>query len=128
MIQQGTRFQVAQEEVFPAGCHLVPGGITEAQDYDEKTKTRRPAADKLTGKRVFSCRVIDLDPQLEGRSRETVVKVVADRMPVPPTGALFEVVSFEALTVTPYVNDRGRMAYSIRAAAIKAARPMRDAA
>jgi len=54
-----------------------------------------------------------------------VVKVVADRMPVPPTRAPFEPVEFENLTVTPYVVDRTkRMGYSLRASAIKAARPM----
>ena len=41
--------------------------------------------DKLTGKRVFQCRVVDMDPELEGRSRETVVKILADREPAPPT-------------------------------------------
>ena len=29
---------------------------------------------------VFQVRVIDLDPELSGRSREVVVKVIADRM------------------------------------------------
>ena len=36
------------------GCHLMPDSITEAQDYDEKTKRRTPAVDKLTGRRVCS--------------------------------------------------------------------------
>jgi hypothetical protein len=31
-------------------------------------------------------------------------------------------VEFEGLTVTPYVTDKGRMAYSLRATGIKAAR------
>ena len=66
-------------EVFPHGCHLMPDSITEAQDYDEETRRRTPAMDKMTGKRVFQCRVVDMDPELEGRSRETVVKILADR-------------------------------------------------
>ena len=61
----------------------MPDSITEAMDYDEKTRTRTPAVDKLTGKRVFQCRVVDMDPELEGRSRETVVKILADRRAVP---------------------------------------------
>ena len=69
------------QQVFPHGCHLMPDSIAEAQDYDEKTKTRSPAIDKMTGKRVFQCRVADMDPELEGRSRETVVKILADRAP-----------------------------------------------
>src|SRR5438046_2184469 len=70
MIRNGARFPVTMAQVFPHGCHLMPDSITEAQDYDEKTKTRSPATDKLTGKRVFQCRVADMDPELEGRSRE----------------------------------------------------------
>jgi hypothetical protein len=110
-------------QAFPNGCHLMPESIAEAQDYDEKTRTRSPSIDKVTGKRIWQCRVADMDPELEGRSRETVVKIVADRGPAPPTGQPFELVEFDSLTVTPYVTDKGRMAYSLRAAGLKAARP-----
>jgi hypothetical protein len=129
----GARLPVGMAGVFPAGCHLVPDSITEAQDWDEATRVRTPAIDKITGKRVYHVRVIDLDPALEGRSREVVVKIAADRMPVPPTRQPFEPVEFENLTVTPYVDTgrcqgRGRcaarMAFSLRATGIKAGRPM----
>ena len=83
MISAGCRFPVSMAQVFPDGCYLVPGSISEAQDYDEKTKTRSPAKDKVTGTRVFQCRVVDMDPELEGRSRETVVKILTDYQPVP---------------------------------------------
>jgi len=63
--------------------------------------------DKYTGKPVFQCRVMDMDSELEGRSRETVVKILADRMPAPPTRQPFELVEFEGLQVTPY-EDTGR--------------------
>jgi hypothetical protein len=118
------------QQAFREGCHLVPDSITDAMDYDEKTKVRTPSVDKVTGKRVYQCRVVDMDPELEGRARETVVKVIADREPVPPTRTPFELVEFENLQVTPYVTDRGRMAYSLRATCIKATRPManKDAA
>jgi hypothetical protein len=129
MIKGGTRFPVTMAQVFLHGCHLMPESITEAQDYDEKTKTRSPSVDKLTGKRVFQCRVADMDPELEGRSRETVVKILGDRPPSPPTGQPFELVEFDNLQVTPYVTDKGRMAYSLRATGIKPARPVaKDAA
>ena len=120
-ISAGCRFPVSMAQVFPDGCYLVPGSISEAQDYDEKTKTRSPAKDKVTGSRVFQCRVVDMDPELEGRSRETVVKILTDYQPVPPGRAPFELVEFEHLTVTPYVNDKNRMAYSLRATGLKAA-------
>jgi hypothetical protein len=131
-LRNGARLPVGMAEVFPAGCHLVPDSITEAQDYDEATRTRSPAVDKITGRRVYQVRVMDMDPALDGRSREVVVKVIADRPPVPPTRAPFEPVEFENLTVTPYVDNgrcqgRGRcnarMAFSLRAAGLKAARP-----
>ena len=108
-LRNGSRFSVGMADVFPDGCYLVPGSISEAQDYDEKTKTRSPAEDKVTGTRVFQCRVVDMDPGLEGRSRETAVKILTDYQPVPPGRAPFELVEFEHLTVTPYVNDKGRM-------------------
>jgi hypothetical protein len=107
-LRNGSRFSVGMADVFPDGCYLVPGSITEAQDYDEKTKTRSPAKDKV-------------DPDLEGRSRETVVKILTDYQPVPPGRAPFELVEFDGLTVTPYVNDKNRMAYSLRATGLKAA-------
>jgi hypothetical protein len=121
-LRNGSRLTVSMHDVFPHGCHLMPGSITEAQDYDENTRQRTPAVDKLTGKRVWQCRVVDMDPELDGRSREVVVKISADREPVPPTRQPFEQVDFDGLTVTPYVTDKGRMAYSLRATGIKAAR------
>jgi hypothetical protein len=137
-IKTGSRFSVSQTEVFPHGCCLVPDSITEAQDYDEKTRQRTPSVDKVTGQRVFQVRVSDLDPELAGRSRETVVKILADRMPTPPSRTPFEAVEFEGLQVTPYVDSGrcqgqgrcgARMAFSLRATGIKAARPAaKDAA
>ena len=121
-LRNGSRFAVSMADVFPHGCHLMPDSIIEAQDYDEKTKRRTPSVDKVTGRKVFQCRVVDMDPELEGRSREVVVKILADRMPVPPTRTPFEAVEFDGLMVTPYVNDRGRMAYSLRATGLKPGR------
>jgi hypothetical protein len=132
-LKNGSRFAVSMADVFPDGCYLVPGTVAEAQDYDEKTKVRRPSVDKVTSKRVFQCRVVDMDPELEGRSRETVVKILTDYQPVPPGWAPFEAVEFENLTATPYINDRNRLAYSLRATGFKAAArpaapPAKDAA
>ena len=122
-LRNGSRFAVSMAIVFPDGCYLVPDSFSEVRDYDEKTKVRTPSVDKVTGKRVFQCRVVDMDQELEGRSRETVVKIIADYMPVNPTKAPFEAVEFDGLTVTPYINDKNRMAYSLRAALIPVARP-----
>jgi hypothetical protein len=135
-LRNGSRLGVSMHDVFPHGCHLAPDSIVEAMDFDENTRRRTPAVDKYTGKPVFQCRVMNMDPELEGRSRETVVKILADRMPVPPTRQPFELVEFDGLQVTPYTDTgRGRcgarMAFSLRAAGMKAATrtaPAKDAA
>jgi hypothetical protein len=64
-LRNGSRLHVSMQDVFPHGCHLVPESIVEAQDYDENTGRRSPAVDKHTGQRVFSCRVMDMDPELD---------------------------------------------------------------
>jgi hypothetical protein len=134
LIKNGLRLPVSMADAFPHGCCLVPDSITEAMDYDEATRSRSPSRDKVTGQPVYSCRVSDLDPELAGRSREVVVKILADKMPVPPTRQPFEPVEFEGLMVTPYVDNgrcsgkgnrcQARMAFSLRAIGIKAARPL----
>ena len=114
------RVPVNMADVFPQGCRLVPDSISETYYYDEKTETVRPAIDKITCKRVYHCRVVHTDPQLKGEPQRTVVTIVADQMPVPPTGAPWEPVEFEGLTAKPYATDCGRAAYnSLRATGIK---------
>ncbi|GGT00107.1 hypothetical protein GCM10010156_67770 [Planobispora rosea] len=113
----GMRFPVRFEDVFPAGCALVPDSIVQAEDYDEKTGKRTPAKDKVTQGRVWQCRVMDLDPDLGAKSREVAVKILAEVQPVPPTGGMFEQIEFIDMTATPYLNDKTkRLAYSFRAA------------
>jgi len=51
----GARLPVGMAGVFPAGCHLVPDSITEAQDWDEAARVRTPAVDKITGKKSVAC-------------------------------------------------------------------------
>ncbi len=71
------KIQHGHEPRFGVGA-VVSEGLP---DHLRETRTRRPAVDKLTGKRVYQCRVVDMDPELEGRSREVVVKIIADRKP-----------------------------------------------
>jgi hypothetical protein len=120
----GPRLPVEMEDVFPKGCYLVPDSISETYDYDEKTEARRASRDKITGKQVYQCRVVDMDPDSRGRSRETVVKIVADQMPVPPTQAQYGPVEFDGLTGIPFATDHDRTAYaSLQATGIKQAMP-----
>ena len=108
----GSKQSVTTADVFPNGCYLVPDSISGTQDYDETTGTRL---------RVYKCRVVDRNPTLEGRSRETVVQILANQTPVPPTGLQFEPVKFEDLQVTPYVTDKGQMGFLLRSKGIEPA-------
>jgi hypothetical protein len=82
-----------------------------------------PVSDQSTGPKVYKCRVVDRNPALKDRQHQTVVKILADRMPVPPTGVAFELVEFEHLTITPYVTDQDPMwiRYSLRATGLHSA-------
>jgi hypothetical protein len=126
MLKGGHRFRVRMEDVFPQGCVYVPGSIARAMDWDEKTKLRTPAQDKLTGQDVYQCRVMDADDELGARPREVLVKLLSDVQPVPPVGA-FQPVEFEELQVTPYVDSKSnRMAYSYRATGIVAPKTLAE--
>jgi hypothetical protein len=103
----GSEHSVSTTKVFPGGCYLEPDPITLA-------------VDKLTGQRVYRCRVVDLNPALKDRQHETVVKIPAGRMPVPPSMPRFSWVDFDDLTITSYVADRSpmRIRYSLCATGI----------
>ncbi|MFI2666598.1 MULTISPECIES: transcriptional regulator [Micromonospora] len=124
-LKGGARIGLSFEAVFPHGCVFVPDSIAEAQDFDEKTRVRTPAKDKITGLRVWQCRVMDMDPELGARSREVAVKILSPVQPVPPVGP-FQPVEFEGLTVTPYVGSNGRLAYSYRATALVAPKTLAE--
>ncbi len=65
----------------------------------------------------------NLDPDPQARTRAVKVKVAAQVQPVIPAGppgSPFTPVEFTGLTVTPYVNQAGRLAYSLKATGIRA--------
>jgi hypothetical protein len=126
-LKGGTRFSVRFVDVFPSGCVMgADTVVSKVVDFDKRGKVDDQDIDKLTGERVWAVRVMDLDPDLEGRSREVVVKISAPVQPTPPVGA-FEPVEFDGLTVTPWVNDKGRLQYSIRASGIFAPHTLAEA-
>jgi hypothetical protein len=122
----GARLAVSMGDVFPHGCYVMQGSIRYVEDGDESVETS-VVVDRLTGKRVFSCPVMDMDPEAEGQWRETEVKVVADRMPdLPPpaNGLPFAAIEFEGLTAAPPTISRGRATYpSLRATGIRPITP-----
>jgi hypothetical protein len=120
-------FRVACEEVFPHGLGVV-GAVAPMADFDASTRENRvQARDKDTGLPVWVVDVMDFDP--DARERTFKVKITADIEPVVPpvvAGTPVRPVVLEGLTVTPYLkevgNGRQKIAYSLRAAGMAAAR------
>lgn len=120
------------EVIFPAGAYVV-GEVEAIDDYDAKQAGVEDCQqrDKTTGLRVWAVRVVDVDPEGRRGQAEVVVKVSAEVQPVPPPtlpGMPFRPVVFEGLTVTPWVDERGKrpkLAHSFRASGMHA--PGKDA-
>jgi hypothetical protein len=113
--------------VFTHGAYAA--GVFEAvRDFDASTTDRFvQSKDKTTGLPLWAIEVIDADP--EARTKTVKVKVAAQAEPtVPPSppGLPFSPVEFTGLAVTPYVNQAGRLAYSLKATGVRApGRPAR---
>jgi hypothetical protein len=78
---------------------------------------------------VWVVDVIDADPQ--ARDKTARVKVAAADQPVlpaAPAGLPFVPVEFTGMTITPYVSQAGRLAYSIRAFGVRVMRAGRGGA
>ncbi|MFE0458123.1 plasmid replication, integration and excision activator [Kitasatospora sp. NPDC058965] len=116
------------EDVFPVGAFAV--SVEPAADFEaSKSGGRVQARDKATGQPLWVVSVVDPDP--EARDTSARVKVAAAVLPVlpdPAPGFPFRPVEFEGLTVTPYVNGSGRVAYSFRASGVRVPAASRAAA
>ena len=104
--------------VFPHGCYIV-GDVEAVKDFDASTE-KRPvqARDKHSGELVWQVPVMDGDPSLKAAQKTVAVKILSPIQPTPPAplpGSPFTPVEFDHMTVTPYVNQSGRLAYSIKA-------------
>lgn len=125
-IQQ--RMRVRFEDVFPEGVGM-RGSVTAVEDFDliqaEKAEGREPGdvqvRDKESGLRVWEVRVVDYDEDAPKNQGEVMVKIAADVQPVPPSkveGQKLRPVEFENLTVTAWIDDRGKrpkIGWSLRA-------------
>jgi len=107
--------------VFPSGAYAA-GAFEPVRNFDASTGEKFvQSTDKATGQPLWAIEVIDPDPQ--ARTRAVKVKVAAPAQPVIPAGppgSPFVPVEFTGLTVTPYVNQAGRLAYSVKATGIRA--------
>ena len=105
---------------FTHGAYAA-GVFEPMRDFDASSGDRFvQAKDKATGQPVWVIEVIDADPA--AREKTAKVKVAAQAQPVlpaPPAGSPFVLVEFTGLTVTPYVNQAGRLAYSLRASGVR---------
>jgi len=107
--------------VFPDGAYAA-GGFEPVRDFDASSGDRFvQSKDKTSGAPLWTVEVIDADPA--ARNRTVKVKVAAEVQPVLPNGPAglpFVPVEFTGLTVTPYVNQSGKLALSLKASGVRA--------
>jgi hypothetical protein len=107
--------------VFPDGAYAA-GAFEAVRDFDRSQGDQFvQQADKGTGLPLWAVDVIDADQS--ARQRTVKVKVAAEHMPVLPpaqAGSPFTPVEFTGMTVTPYLNQSSRLAYSFKATGVRA--------
>jgi hypothetical protein len=117
-----TRFVVDFGEVFPLGAYVL--GVEASMAFQsDSTAPKQQERDKETNQLVWIVRAIDANEEAARFGAEFKVKIAAPHQPVPPAkiqGFPFAPVEFEHLTVTPYANNKGRIAYSFRATGMRA--------
>ncbi|MCF2526607.1 plasmid replication, integration and excision activator [Yinghuangia soli] len=111
---------VAFTDVFPVGAYATK--VEPVSDFEaSKSGQQVQARDKATGLPMWVVTVSDPDP--DARDASVKVKIPASVAPVLPEelpGLPFRPVEFDGMTVTPWVNGSGRLAYSFRAAGLHA--------
>ncbi|MEV6038263.1 plasmid replication, integration and excision activator [Nonomuraea sp. NPDC052116] len=117
---------VTFDMVFPHGCYIV-GEVEPVKDFDASTNGRFvQTRDKQSGELVWQVSVMDADPTLKAAQKTVFVKILSPVQPVPPApmaGLPFTPVEFDHMTATPYVNQAGRLAYSIKVREMRAPPP-----
>jgi hypothetical protein len=110
-------------QVFPHGV-FAAGPFGPVRDFEASKGDRFvQSKDKATGLPLWVAEVIDGDPS--ARQKSLRVKVASTEQPVLPAphpGMPFIPVEFAGLMVTPYVNQAGRLAYSLKAAEVRPVR------
>ena len=113
--------------VFPRGAYTA-GEFEAVRDF-EASKAGRfvQSKDKTTGLPLWQADVIDADTT--ARDKTLRVKVASPDQPVLPPAAAgmpFTAVEFTGMTITAYVSQAGRLAWSVKATGVRAAgRPAR---
>ena len=117
-------------QVFPRGL-FAAGTFEPVRDFDASKAGGRfvQSKDKVSGLPLWQVDAIDADPA--ARDKTVRVKVAAADQPVlpaPAAGLPFVPVEFAGLTVTPYVSQAGRLAFSLKATGVRAIRGGRSTA
>jgi hypothetical protein len=116
-----TRFPVEFAAVFPDGVFIL--GVEPSQEFQEdRNAPKRQERDRETNQLVWVVRALDANEEAARFGAEFKVKISAPQQPVPPAKAAgfpYAPAEFEGL-ITPYANNRGRVAYSFRAAGMRA--------
>ncbi len=117
-------------QVFPRGL-FAAGTFEPVRDFDASKAGGRfvQSKDKVSGLPLWQVDAIDADPA--ARDKTVRVKVAAADQPVlpaPAAGLPFVPVEFAGLTVTPYVSQAGRLAYSLKATGVRGLRGGRGTA
>ena len=127
-----TPLPVAFAQVFPEGA-FVTGDVEPVRDFDAKGSLPVQKRDKATDLPMWQVSVHDADSNARGPAKAVKVMILDELQPVPPPvleGLPFRPVEFDGMTVTPYVAEgagRPRVAYSIRARAMRAPAVQRPA-
>jgi hypothetical protein len=107
-------------QVFPDGAYAA-SAFEPVRDFDASSGGRFvQSKDKASGLPLWVVEVIDADPQ--ARVRTVKVKVAAQVQPTLPSslpGSPFPSVEFTGMSVVPYVNQAGRLGYSLRATGVR---------
>lgn len=117
-----TRFAVEFGEVFPFGAFVL--GVEPSMAFSaDANAPKQQERDKETGQLVWTVRALDANEDAARFGAEFKVKISADHQPVPPEklpGFPFPPVEFDGMTITPYANNKGRIAHSFRAKGLQA--------
>ncbi|MGH3717873.1 MAG: plasmid replication, integration and excision activator [Pseudonocardiaceae bacterium] len=117
-----TRFPVGFGEVFPEGMFIL--GVEPTLEFsDDRNAPKRQERDKDTNQLVWTVRALNANEQAARFGAEVTVKVAAPHQPVSPpktAGFPYAPAEFEGLTITPYANAKGRVAFSFRATGMRA--------
>ncbi len=112
------RIPVRHGDIFPTGVLFL--AVSPAVDFEKRqAKDPDPQARDKENPRLRVWNVECFDPRADRGKREVTVKVGSETQPVPPVDFMYPI-EFDGLTMTPWVNDRGRSEMSLRAASCHA--------